>query len=166
MRAYIAGPLFTLGERSFCRRVKEVVAKTGIEPVWPWDVTDQHELNGHKSGNQFIFDANLEELDNCDIGIAVLDGPDVDSGTAWEIGYLFSQKKPVIGIRTDFRKAGENEKAFVNLMINESAHTIVTSLDELEIALGRLKEHLSFEKAESLEDYIEPVVHKLTARGV
>lgn len=166
MRAYIAGPLFTLGERAFCRRVKETVARTGIEPVWPWDVTDQHELNGHQNGNQFIFDANLQELDKCHLGIAILDGPDVDSGTAWEIGYLFSQRKPVIGIRTDFRKAGENEKAFVNLMINESTHIIVTSLDELELALHKFKTQSEPESAESLQEYIEPAVHKLAARGV
>jgi nucleoside 2-deoxyribosyltransferase len=49
--------------------------------------------------------------------IALLDGPQVDDGTAWEIGY-FSPKKSseqkIIGIRTDFRMAGESRGAVVN----------------------------------------------------
>ena len=49
--------------------------------------------------------------------IALLDGPQVDDGTAWEIGYFYSKKSPeqkIIAIRTDFRRAGESEGAVVN----------------------------------------------------
>jgi len=37
--------------------------------------------------------------------------------TAWGIGYLFARKSPeqkIIGIRTDFRRAGESQGAIVN----------------------------------------------------
>jgi nucleoside 2-deoxyribosyltransferase len=49
--------------------------------------------------------------------IALLDGSQVDDGTAWEIGYFYSKKSPeqkIIGIRTDFRRAGESQGAVVN----------------------------------------------------
>jgi nucleoside 2-deoxyribosyltransferase len=44
----------------------------------------------------------------------------VDDGTAWEIGYFFAGKSPeqkIIGIRTNFRRAGESEGAVVNATI-------------------------------------------------
>ena len=49
--------------------------------------------------------------------IALLDGSQVDDGTAREIGYFFAKKSPeqkIIGIRTDFRRAGESEDAVVD----------------------------------------------------
>ena len=40
--------------------------------------------------------------------IAVLDGSQVDDGTAWEIGYYSALKRgQIIGTRTDFRRAGK-----------------------------------------------------------
>ena len=48
----------------------------------------------------------------------MLDGVDVDSGTAWEIGYAYAKGKPVFGLRTDFRTLGI--EGVVNLMIERS----------------------------------------------
>jgi len=51
--------------------------------------------------------------------IALLDGSQVDDGTAWEIGYFYAKKSPeqkILGIRTDFRRAGECEGAVVSAM--------------------------------------------------
>jgi nucleoside 2-deoxyribosyltransferase len=53
-------------------------------------------------------------LNSSDIVVAVLDGVDVDSGTAWEIGYAYAKGKPVIGLRTDFRTLSDG---VVNLMV-------------------------------------------------
>ena len=50
-----------------------------------------------------------------DMLVAVLDGVDVDSGTAGEIGFAYGLGKPVFGLRTDFRMTGDNEAAGVNL---------------------------------------------------
>jgi hypothetical protein len=52
------------------------------------------------------------------------------------MGYAYAQKKQVISLRTDFRRAGMYEK--VNLMLEESAWGI-TSLDTL---LNRLKSQM------------------------
>ena len=66
--------------------------------------------------------------------IAVLDGPQVDDGTSWEIGYFYARKKPeqkIIGIRTDFRNAGESQGAAVNAMVEMACDLIVRSKEEL-----------------------------------
>jgi nucleoside 2-deoxyribosyltransferase len=74
--------------------------------------------------------------------IAVLDGPDVDSGTAAEIGYAFARGKLVVGYRGDFRLSADNEGGIVNLQveffIRESGGDIVSVYTELERSLAAL----------------------------
>lgn len=52
-----------------------------------------------------------------DIVTANLDGVDVDSGTASEIGYAAGRGIPIFGYRTDFRLAGDNIGSLVNLQV-------------------------------------------------
>jgi nucleoside 2-deoxyribosyltransferase len=61
-------------------------------------------------------------VDAADVLVAVLDGPDVDSGTAFEVGYAYARGKPIIGVRTDFRKSQDQG---TNLMLARSCHALV-----------------------------------------
>jgi nucleoside 2-deoxyribosyltransferase len=47
--------------------------------------------------------SNALAIRNAKLVLAVLDGVDVDSGTASEIGFAYACGKPIAGIRTDFR---------------------------------------------------------------
>ncbi len=85
--------------------------------------------------------ANAASIDGVDAVFAVLDGVDVDSGTAAEIGYAFAKGKRVCGLRTDFRLAGDNPGSVVNLQvqyfIEASGGRIVTTADGfVELARG------------------------------
>jgi nucleoside 2-deoxyribosyltransferase len=62
-------------------------------------------------------------LDQADVVVACMDGPDPDSGTAWECGYAYAQGKPIVCYRTDFRSSGDLLGAPYNLMLTESAAT-------------------------------------------
>ena len=77
-----------------------------------------------------IFSENKDDLDQADIVVAVIDGADADSGTAWEMGYAYAQNKPVIAFRTDFRRAGMHEQ--VNLMLEESSKVVSSEIELLE----------------------------------
>jgi nucleoside 2-deoxyribosyltransferase len=85
--------------------------------------------------NMAIARGNQEMIDRSDTIVAVLDGVDVDSGTASEIGYGFGRGKLIYGLRTDIRQSGENEGSLVNLQvryfIDASGGTVVTSADDL-----------------------------------
>ena len=48
-----------------------------------------------------------------------MDGPDPDSGTAWECGYAYG-KKPVILVRTDIRTRDDRSGPY-NAMLTGSA---------------------------------------------
>ncbi len=77
----------------------------------------------------------MEAIDACPLIIAVLDGTDVDSGTAAEIGYAFAKAKRIIGYRGDLRLAADNEGCTVNLQVEyfiaASGGEIVRTLDDL-----------------------------------
>ena len=56
--------------------------------------------------------------------VAILDGADPDSGTAFECAIAWSRGIPVIGLRTDFRKGGDGV-GNVNLMLSASCREMV-----------------------------------------
>jgi nucleoside 2-deoxyribosyltransferase len=67
--------------------------------------------------NQELARNNTSSIEASDGVFAMLDGVDVDSGTAAEIGYAFAKGKRVYGLRTDFRLIGDNHGAIVNLQV-------------------------------------------------
>jgi nucleoside 2-deoxyribosyltransferase len=93
--------------------------------------------------NKVIGENNARAIARSDMVFAVLDGVDVDSGTAAEIGYAYALKKPILGYRGDFRLSADNEGATVNLQveyfIRASGGTIVASVGELPAALSRMQ---------------------------
>jgi nucleoside 2-deoxyribosyltransferase len=74
-----------------------------------------------------------------DLLVAVLDGADVDSGTAGEMGFAYGLGKAVHGLRTDFRMTGDNEAAGINLQlryfIEQSGGAYHTNVDSVIAAL-------------------------------
>lgn len=132
---YLAGPLFSRAEIEWAGSLKkEIESALGdrIEVVWPFEIA-----SGTK---EEIFRANLAALSRSPLMVAILDGPIVDDGTAWEVGCHYALFGPrAIGIRTDFRRAGEASDSKVNLMIEGSCMAVVSDLPgllrELESAL-------------------------------
>ena len=115
---YLAGPLFTWGEEMFNLRWKKHLECAAQGEDLAVDFVLPQEMEGKLSSLEGVFEANREKIDESKAVVAILDGSDCDSGTAWEIGYAFAANKHVIGVRTDFRKAGET--GLGNLMITES----------------------------------------------
>ena len=87
---------------------------------------------------------NRTAIDKSNVVFAILDGTDVDSGTAAEIGYAFAKGKTIVGYRGDFRLSADNEGSKVNLQveyfIRESGGEIITRLSELPSALANLRD--------------------------
>jgi nucleoside 2-deoxyribosyltransferase len=134
MKIYLAGPLFSECERAWLVDIKRQLEEISqdITVIWPYDLIPHNEANSQ--GKQKIFEICRLYLDEVDALVCVLDGPQVDDGTAWEIGYFYckhSNKLPIIGIRTDFRNAGETENSVVNAMIECSCSRIANSSEEL-----------------------------------
>ena len=130
-RVYLAAPLFSEAERIFNASVARLLRTNLFDVYLPQEAGDDSGTRGEREQEQ-IFSLNKTALENSDIIIAIIDGADADSGTAWEMGYAFAQGKPVFALRTDFRRVGHHEQ--VNLMLEQSAK-LVGSVEELLIAL-------------------------------
>ena len=158
MKIYMASPLgFSEAGRSFYNGtlIPEVI-RLGFEVIDPWTLTDQAKIDAMEKMpygeerrdawrrlNVEIGGNNRAGIDRSDAVLAVLDGTDVDSGTAAEIGYAFAKGKPILGYRGDFRLSADNEGSTVNLQveyfIRQSGGDIVTKLADLAPALARMK---------------------------
>ena len=128
MKAYIAGALFSQGERVFLEEIAKICKDIGLETFLP------HRDAGLGEDTEEIFKKDFLGLDKCDVLVAVLNGSDLDSGTAWEIGYAYSRKIKIIGIIDDIRISKDR----LNVMIANSVE-IVDSIDKLKKRLIKIK---------------------------
>jgi nucleoside 2-deoxyribosyltransferase len=132
-KVYLSGPLFSQAEIEWGRQIKSAILEEfgdKIEIVWPHEIA----MGPPKE----IFQSNHRALNDCKFMVAILDGAQVDDGTAWEIGYHFAKGKKILGIRTDFRKAGEAANSKVNAMLEFSCVEVVNSLDLLILNLKEI----------------------------
>ena len=158
MKIYLAGPLgFSEAGRSFHEGViVPAISRLGHETLDPWKLTSVAKIialqnmpygaarrDAWRDLNEEIGARNRTAIDECDMIFAVLDGVDVDSGTAAEIGYAFAKGRPILGYRGDFRLSADNEGATVNLQveyfIRQSGGTIIAHFGELADALAKIK---------------------------
>lgn len=130
-RIYLAAPLFSEAERSYNAALALLLKEHFFDVHVPQEIGDDTPSRGSAEHGR-IYRLNREALDYADAVVAVIDGADADSGTAWEMGYAAAQGKPVFALRTDFRKVGDFEH--VNLMLEQSA-ILVRSREELLRAL-------------------------------
>jgi nucleoside 2-deoxyribosyltransferase len=158
MKVYLAGPLgFSEAGRAFHNgTLIPALVRLGCEVLDPWTLTDQAKIDAvlrmpygvekrdaWRRLNVEIGGNNRAAIDRCDLVFAVLDGVDVDSGTAAEIGYAFAKGKPTLGYRGDFRLSADNEGSIVNLQveyfIRQSGGEIITAIAELPGAIAKVK---------------------------
>lgn len=149
-QVYLAGPLgfSESGKLFYYQKLVPLVVEMGFSVLDPWALTSKKILNqvitlpyGPKkkdkwhSINKVIGRNNADAIKKCNLIVACLDGTDVDSGTAAEIGYGAALGKPIIGYRSDFRLAGDNDGAIINLQmeyfIKLNGGTISFNLKEL-----------------------------------
>jgi nucleoside 2-deoxyribosyltransferase len=149
VRIYLASPLgFADSTRHFMEHLIERL-DPHVEVSNPWDDTrfvdefariakldSRIEANAALAAiNTELGRANAESIRNADGVVAILDGVDVDSGTAAEIGYAYALGKRNYGLRTDFRLAGDNAGSIVNLQvqyfIEASGGSVETTIEGL-----------------------------------
>jgi nucleoside 2-deoxyribosyltransferase len=144
-RCYVASPLgFTEAGRVYYRKVFLPALAAVVEPIDPWaylgdveSVAVSESLD--KETARAIGERNAAAIRSASLLAAYLDGQEVDSGTAAEVGYAAALPIPCFGLRTDVRQSGEAGLS-VNLQvfafITGSGGRIVQSLEDLVDALS------------------------------
>jgi nucleoside 2-deoxyribosyltransferase len=157
MRIYLASPLgFSEAGTQFIRQsILPELAGTGAQVINPFDLVEKQRIRAisampagsarieaWRKINAEIGKLNQDSIDGCDALFAVLDGVDVDSGTASEIGYAYAKGKPIVGYRGDFRLSADNEGGVVNLQVEHfiraSGGTIISRISEIAEAFSAL----------------------------
>lgn len=131
-RIYLAAPLFSEAQKIYNAGLAGLLASRYYSVHLPQNFEDTAESRS-KNREELIYRWNLAALKNSDIVVAVIDGADADSGTAWEMGYATALGKRVIAIRTDFRRYSDNE--LVNLMLETEAEVAGNSEELLSLLL-------------------------------
>jgi nucleoside 2-deoxyribosyltransferase/predicted secreted protein len=126
-RVYLAAPLFSDAERSYNAALADLLRQHAFDVYVPQEGADDSHGRDATEHTR-IYEKNKKALDGTDMVVAIIDGADADSGTAWEMGYAAAQAKPVVALRTDFRRVGTYEH--VNLMLEQSS-AVVKSRGEL-----------------------------------
>lgn len=155
-KIYLAGPLgfSEVGREYYNNILIPRIKKLGYQVLDPWSANASEELeevlNMESSKvrdeklrklNFGIGKTNEELIFDSDLVLACLDGTDVDSGTASEIGYAKALGKQIFGYRGDFRLSSENTGSKVNIQVE---YFIISSGGEIfslfEDVLGKLEE--------------------------
>ncbi|WP_066870740.1 nucleoside 2-deoxyribosyltransferase [Clostridium mediterraneense] len=125
MKVYLASPFFNDVEIERMENVKKILREEkGFEVFAPFENQNKHLEFGSKEWRDATFAGDINGIDTADIVVAIIsNGNYSDSGTAWECGYAYATKKPVIIVNL-------SDKA-VNLMISDSLTAYLSSLDEL-----------------------------------
>lgn len=116
---YIAGPLFTPAERSLLEELAGAIEAAGFGTYLPH--RDGGLAAADRRNTRAFYEADIRALDACSAIVAVLNGADVDSGTAFEIGYGVARGLPVLGLYDDVRVSGAHD---FNVMIANGCRVV------------------------------------------
>jgi len=136
---YWAAPCFTQAERMWNRLCAENLRTKGYDVILPQDEDKNSVLPSGKLDFQALAENCRSQAVGSDLVVAILDGPDPDSGMSMEAGFKIQAGGLVIGVRTDFRRAEDGHlnamfqlfKAIIYfLSFNESYQELCGKIDE------------------------------------
>lgn len=158
MKAYLANGLFSTGDRYVNEVIGELIRLRvpNLDIYIPQENLILNDKNGY-APSSIIAAGDDAFLMESDFLIAVLDGIEIDSGVACEIGKFSTLGRPIFGLFTDIRQDGrtnplkiealiadplENQFIYRNLyvvgQIKNSGGTIYSSIEELVDSIAQI----------------------------
>ncbi|MGE7024313.1 nucleoside 2-deoxyribosyltransferase [Solibacillus cecembensis] len=120
MKAYLANGLFSIGDRYvnevLAAKIREAVPT--IELYVPQENAAINDKNSY-ANSLAIAEADLESLQASDVLIAVIDGIEIDSGVAAEIGAFSALNRPIIALFSDVRQMGRTNTKKIEALIED-----------------------------------------------
>lgn len=120
MKAYLANGLFSIGDRL----LNELIARelrTEIKHVDLYVPQENAAINDKSSfaDSITIAQADMERLEESDFLIAVIDGVEIDSGVAAEIGAFYMTGKPIFALYSDVRQQGRDNQKKIDALAED-----------------------------------------------
>ena len=109
MKVYCAGPLFTPYERDYMSQCGQALRERGVDVFVPHESPKKKTPNDPRTTAKRVFDNDFGAIAEAHAILAVVNGPEVDDGTACEIGVFWAlmqedpTKKGVVALHQDWR---------------------------------------------------------------
>lgn len=155
MKIYFANALFSQAEINYNAQLAAKIRQldSAIDLYLPQENDSINDKEAY-ADSKMIAKADTEKLIHSDLMVAVLDGLSIDNGVASEIGVAYAKGIPIIGLYTDTRQQGsdnreklqalsqiaENQFHYVNLYTTgliKLNGTIVNNEDDLVKAVAK-----------------------------
>lgn len=159
MKAYLANGLFSLGDRYVNEQLAGAIrqAVPGIALYVPQENDAINDKSAY-ADSMSIAEADLAMLQQSDVLIAVLDGVEIDSGVAAEIGAFSMLNRPIVGVFTDVRQQGRDNKKKIEALIADGMENQFVYRNLFVIGLIKLNGVITT----SIEEAVKAVQEKLT----
>ncbi|MGM9950548.1 MAG: nucleoside 2-deoxyribosyltransferase [Lysinibacillus sp.] len=120
MKAYLANGLFSIGDRYVNERIAAELRKKieGIELYVPQENDAINDKSAY-ADSLAIAAGDLAYLEKSDVLIAVLDGVEMDSGVAAEIGVFSTFNRPIIALFSDVRQQGRDNSKKIQALVED-----------------------------------------------
>lgn len=128
-KIYLAGPFFSDEQIDRIHRVETALKNNStVESFFSpmeTNTTDNEGKQGTPEWARLVFKLDTDEIDKADVVCAVSDftHKNMDSGTAFEVGYAFASHKPIIVLQ-------ELDEP-LNLMIGQALRYYTKSVDDI-----------------------------------
>jgi len=138
MKIYFAGPLFTVYEREYISKCAVSLRENGLHPFVPHE--NPMKPDDTRSLAQRCLDKDFNAIAESNAMLALINGPEIDDGTACEIGIFYalmqkdSTKKGIVALHDDWRTGGVSEGKPLNAFVVgciEKVGVICNSLEEV-----------------------------------
>ncbi|MEK4628340.1 nucleoside 2-deoxyribosyltransferase [Solibacillus sp. FSL R7-0682] len=118
MKAYLANGLFSIGDRY----VNEIIAdklRTAMPSIELYVPQENDAINDKNAyaNSLAIAQADIHSLKESDVLIAVIDGVEIDSGVAAEIGAFSMLNRPIVALFSDVRQLGRTNSKKIDALI-------------------------------------------------
>lgn len=123
MKVYFAGPLFTVYEREYISTCAVQLRENGLDVFVPHENNKPVDPDDKRSIGKRCLDTDFGAISSSNAILALVNGTEVDDGTAAEIGIFHAlmkqdpSKKGIVALHDDWRTKAGGEGKPLNLFV-------------------------------------------------
>lgn len=121
MKAYLANGLFSAADVMYNNLIASKV-REAIPNISLYVPQENGSINDKSlyADSRMIADGDDAQLVKSDFMIAVIDGIEIDSGVACEIGVMSTLNKPIFALYTDMRQLGRDNRDKIDALVEDA----------------------------------------------
>lgn len=156
MKAYLANGLFGMGDRLLNSLIASEIRENikGIDLYVPQENDAINDKSAYADAIS-IADADMDRLEESDFLIAVIDGVEIDSGVAAEIGAFYMMDKPIFALYSDVRQEGRDNKKKIDALIEDGTENQFMYRNLFVIGIIKKRQGGIYSKVDELVDGIK-----------